>query len=325
MKSATHRQFGEPAEVLSLTESPRPEPGPGQVRIKTTLAAIHNHDLWTVRGSYGYKPELPAIGGSEAVGTIDALGDGVTGLEIGQRVTTASAHGTWAEFFTAPAAAVVPLPAAIPDETAAQLIAMPFSALTLLDFLGVEAGDWLIQNTANGAVGKAVAMLAAARGINTINLVRRDEAVAELADLGIRNAVSTAQDGWQDKARALTSGAPIRAAVDSIGGSASGDLVSLLAEDGLLVSFGTMRGEPMQIPSGDLIFKHITVKGFWGSRIAAQMEPEKRVTLMRELIGLVASGGLTLPVDGIFGLDQIAQAMRASLASGKSGKVLLRP
>ncbi|MDM7255598.1 MAG: zinc-binding dehydrogenase, partial [Paracoccus sp. (in: a-proteobacteria)] len=91
------------------------------------------------------------------------------------------------------------------------------------------------------------------------------------------------------------------------------------------VSFGTMRGEPMQIPSGDLIFKHITVKGFWGSRIAAQMEPEKRATLMRELIGLVASGGLTLPVDGIFGLDQITQAVRASLASGKSGKVLLRP
>ncbi|MDM7255384.1 MAG: alcohol dehydrogenase catalytic domain-containing protein, partial [Paracoccus sp. (in: a-proteobacteria)] len=146
MKSATHSQFGEPAEVLSLTESPRPEPGPGEVRIKTTLAAIHNHDLWTVRGSYGYKPELPAIGGSEAVGTIDALGDGVTGLDIGQRVTTASAHGTWAEFFTAPAAAVVPLPAASPDEAAAPRIAMPVSALTLLDFLGAKAGDWLIQN-----------------------------------------------------------------------------------------------------------------------------------------------------------------------------------
>ena len=82
MRSAIHTTFGEPADVLALEESPVPEPGPGQVRIKTILSPIHNHDLWTVRGSYGYKPELPAIGGSEAVGTVDALGEGVTGITI---------------------------------------------------------------------------------------------------------------------------------------------------------------------------------------------------------------------------------------------------
>lgn len=325
MRSATHSRFGEPAEVLALADSPIPEPAPGQVRIKTTLAAIHHHDLWTVRGSYGYKPDLPAIAGSEAVGIIDALGEGVSGLSIGQRVATASAHGTWAEFFTVAAAGVVPLPDTIPDETAAQLIAMPFSALTLVDFLGVNAGDWIVQNTANGTVGKSVAMIAAARGINTINLVRRDEAVAELAALGIKNVVSTAGEGWQDQARALTGDAPIRAAIDSIGGSASGDLVMLLGKDGLLVSFGAQRGEPMQIPSGELIFKHITVKGFWGSRVAADMPAEKRTALMREMIGMIISGRLKLPVDGIFGLDQIGDAVRATLTPGKAGKVLLRP
>ena len=94
MKSAIHATFGEPAEVLVFGESANPQPGSGQVRIKTILSPIHNHDLWTVRGSYGYKPQLPAIGGTEAVGTIDALGEGVTGLKIGKRVAVASVHGT---------------------------------------------------------------------------------------------------------------------------------------------------------------------------------------------------------------------------------------
>ena len=325
MRSAFHTTFGEPADVLALEESPVPEPGPGQVRIKTILSPIHNHDLWTVRGSYGYKPELPAIGGSEAVGTVDALGEGVTGITIGQRVSVASVHGSWAEYFLAPAAGLVPVPDSISDEAAAQLIAMPFSAITLLDFLEVASGDWVIQNTANGAVGKTLAMLAAARGVHIVNLVRRDAGVEELAALGIANAVSTATDGWQDRVRAITGDAPIRAAVDSIGGQASAELLSLLGEDGLLVSFGTMAGEPMQISSGNLIFKQAVVKGFWGSKVSAAMPAEAKRRLLGELIRLVASGELKLPAGAVFGLDQVADAVRASLTAGKAGKVLLKP
>ena len=325
MRSAIHTTFGEPADVLALEESPVPEPGPGQVRIKTILSPIHNHDLWTVRGSYGYKPELPAIGGSEAVGTVDALGEGVTGITIGQRVSVASVHGSWAEYFLAPAAGLVPVPDSISDEAAAQLIAMPFSAITLLDFLEVASGDWVIQNTANGAVGKTLAMLAAARGVHIVNLVRRDAGVEELAALGIANAVSTATDGWQDRVRAITGDAPIRAAVDSIGGQASAELLSLLGEDGLLVSFGTMAGEPMQISSGNLIFKQAVVKGFWGSKVSAAMPAEAKRRLLGELIRLVASGELNLPAGAVFGLDQVADAVRASLTAGKAGKVLLKP
>ncbi len=325
MRSAIHTTFGEPADVLALEESPVPEPGPGQVRIKTILSPIHNHDLWTVRGSYGYKPELPAIGGSEAVGTVDALGEGVTGITIGQRVSVASVHGSWAEYFLAPAAGLVPVPDSISDEAAAQLIAMPFSAITLLDFLEVASGDWVIQNTASGAVGKTLAMLAAARGVHIVNLVRRDAGVEELAALGIANAVSTATDGWQDRVRAITGDAPIRAAVDSIGGQASAELLSLLGEDGLLVSFGTMAGEPMQISSGNLIFKQAVVKGFWGSKVSAAMPAEAKRRLLGELIRLVASGELKLPAGAVFGLDQVADAVRASLTAGKAGKVLLKP
>ncbi|AYF02941.1 alcohol dehydrogenase [Paracoccus yeei] len=324
MRSATHDSFGDPAAVLKLADGPTPEPGPGQVRIRVILSPIHNHDLWTVRGSYGYKPTLPAIGGSEAVGVVDALGDGVAGLRLGQRVAAAGLRGSWAEYALAPAAGLVPLPDAITDEQGAQLIAMPFSAITLLGFLGVGPGDWFVQNAANGAVGKAVAMLARARGIHALNLVRRDAAVAEMQDLGL-DALSTEGADWPDRVRAATGGAPIRAAVDSIGGKAAGALLSLLADEGLLVSFGSMTGGAMEISSGDLIFKQAVVRGFWGAKVSAAMPPEERARLMGELIGLVADGALILPVGGIFGLDRIGDAVRASLAPGKAGKILLRP
>lgn len=325
MRSAIHASFGDPADVLTLGENPVPQPGPGEVRIKTRLAPIHNHDLWTVRGRYGYKPELPAIGGSEAVGVIDALGDGVQGLAVGQRVSAASVHGTWAEYFLAPVQTVIPMPDAIPDETAAQLIAMPLSALMLLEFLEVEHGQWIIQNTANGAVGKTLAMLAKARGVNTINLVRRDAGMAELAEAGIEHAVSTAQAGWQEQVRAIAGDAAIEVAIDSIGGKASGELMSLLGEGGVLVSFGSMTGEPMQIASGDLIFKQATVKGFWGSRVSQAMSIEDKRRLLGELLQRTLSGELKLPVQAIHDLADAAKAASASLLPGRKGKVLLRP
>ncbi len=324
MRSALHRQFGEPADVLVCADSPIPEPAPGEVRIRTRLAAIHNHDLWTIRGQYGYKPALPAIGGSEAVGVIDALGEGVQGLSVGQRVNAASGRGTWAEAFVANARMVIPMPDAIADEVAAQLIAMPLSALMLLEFLKVEPGQWVVQNAANGAVGKTLAMLAPVRGIHVLSLVRSEAGRQELEALGVQHVVCTAQEKWKDAARALLGKAGARAAVDSVGGQASADLMGLLGENGLLVSFGAMSGEAMHIPPGDMIFKHATVAGFWGSKVSREMSAEDRRRLVGELIQRALAGELKLPVDAVFDLEDAAQAAAQCLRPGRGGKVLLR-
>ena len=131
MRAVVHDEFAEPETVLHVEERPLPEPGAGQVRVRTLLAPIHNHDLWTVRGTYGFKPSLPAMSGTEAVGVVDALGDGVEQLQLGQRVS-GGAFGAWAEYFVTDAAGLVPVPESIPDGAAAQLVSMPFSALSLL-------------------------------------------------------------------------------------------------------------------------------------------------------------------------------------------------
>jgi len=229
------------------------------------------------RGNYGYKPDLPgAIARSEALGTIEAVGAGVVASMIGAWVTVAGVHGTWAEYFVAPASRVLPLAEAISDTVGAQLIAMPFSALSLLEMLRARKGDWIVQTAANGAVGKVTATLAKARGIRLLNLVRRSAAVAESMGLGMENILSTSDGGWKDAARKIIGKAGAVSAVDSVGGDMASDRVDLLGDDGELVVFGTATGAPISVSSGALILKQITVKGFWGSRVSQNMDPEQR-------------------------------------------------
>ena len=201
---------------------------------------------------------------------------------------------------------------------------MPLSALMLLEFLKVEPGQWVVQNAANGAVGKTLAMLAPARGIHVLSLVRSEAGRQELEALGVQHVVCTAQEKWKDAARALLGKAGARAAVDSVGGQASANLIGLLGENGLLVSFGAMSGEAMHIPPGDMIFKHATVAGFWGSKVSREMKAEDRRRLVTELIQRALGGELKLPVDAVFDLEDAAQAAAESLRAGRGGKVLLR-
>lgn len=325
MRSATYDHFGKPTDVLSLGERPTPEPKANEVRVKTTLASIHNHDLLTIRGKYGFKPELPAIGGSEAVGVIDAVGSEVKGLKVGQRVAAASVQATWAEFFTAAEHMVFPIPDDLQDEMAAQLIAMPLSALMLIEFLELQPGQWVIHNAANGAVGKSLAMLAAARGIKTINVVRSADAIHELTELGIKNNINTDDDDWKDQVRAIIGDTPISAAVDSVGGDDSGDLLSLLGHGGTFAVFGAMSGKPMVLNPTDMIFKQATLKGFWGSKLSQEMSPSNKKRLVNELIERAVDGQLKLPTEAIFDLADILKAVDGKLQKEKKGKVLLKP
>lgn len=323
MRSVVFESFGEPSEVLVLADRPEPEPAAGQVRVRMAMSPIHNHDLAIIRGKYGYKPPLPAVPGTEAVGVVDALGEGVTHLKTGQRVMLAGASATWAEFFLAQGAKLIPVPDAVPDGLACQLIAMPLSAAMLLEDLQLQPGQWMVQNTANGAVGKTVAMLAQARGVKVVNLVRRDAGVAELDALGIANGVSTEQAGWEERVQAITGGEPIVRAVDSIGGDAANQIMNVVAAGATLVSFGAMSGQPLVLSANNLIFKQATVKGFWGAKRSEATPPAEMARLIGDLIRLAASGELRLPVEASFDIADAARAAAASDVPGRAGKITL--
>jgi len=324
MRCVAYNAFGLPDEVLHVADRPVPEPGPGEIRVRMTLSPIHNHDLWTIRGEYGVKPPLPAIGGTEAAGVVDKLGEGVSTPALGARVTAGAAVGAWAEYFLARAAVVVPVPGAIGDDAACQLSAMPLSAMMALEELNVRPGQWMIQNAATGAVGKTLAMIAKARGVHVVNVVRRNAGVAELAAIGIGNAVSSAEAGWQARIAAMTGGAPIVAALDSVGGEESGQLLRLLGEGGQLMTFGAMANQPMVVDPGDLIFKQTTIKGFWAAKLGSGPRRAEIPRAIGEIVRLAATGELRLTVEKAYPLEEAAEAARASMQPGRTGKIAFR-
>lgn len=324
MKSVVFDEFGSPRKVLRVADVPVPQPGPGQARVKLVLSPIHNHDLMIITGHYGIKPSLPHHPGTEGVGIVDAVGEGVTNVRPGDRVA-GGAGGAWSEFYLTHAAGLVIVPDTIDDATACQLTAMPMSAVRLLADLDVGPGDWIAQNAANGAVGKMLSKLAAEKGVHVLNIVRREDAVAELAAEGIGNSVSTEHEDWQARARALTGGAPVTRAVDSIGGRASDELMDLVAQGGRLVSFGALSGRPLQVTAENLLFKQATISAFWGARPETKMTPAELGAARADLVRRAAAGELKLPIAQVFSLDQAAEAAEASNEKGRPGKIALRP
>ncbi|WP_312798225.1 zinc-binding dehydrogenase [Tianweitania sp.] len=321
MKSAVYKQFGTPEKVLTSQECDQPKPGHGQVLVRMVLSPVHNHDLMTIAGQYGIKPDLPSIPGTEAVGIVEALGDGVTNLKVGQRVA-GGASATWAEFYLADAKRSVPVPDAVDNETACQLVSMPLSAKMLLESLNLPSGEWVVLNAANGAVGKMMAQFGAERGVKVLGLVRRQAAVEELRAEGIDNVVATDEDGWQDKARAMVGGATVSRAIDSLGGDGPSQVLSVASDGAELISFGAMTQQPLKIAAGDLLFRGITVKGFWGAK--PPVKPERIAELLHELIRDAASGKLKLPIEAAYTIEDIAKAVSASGEPGRKGKIAIK-
>ena len=314
MQALIHDRFGEPADVVHLSNVPEPgAAAPPNVRVRVLLSPIHNHDLATIRGTYGYKPELPAVGGNELLGEVD-----------GKRYVGAT-HGAWTEAVVMPRAGLIPVPDGIPDEMAAQLIAMPFSAVVLFETLGVEPGAWIAQNASNGAVGRIVMQLAQAAGVNIVNFVRSAAAVDEMRTFGAQHVVDTSRAEWADEARALTGGAGFARIVDSVAGPGTLDLQRLLAERGELIVFGGLSGAAIRLDPSLMISLECTVRGFWMNSWMRQARSEDRERVMRQVFSMAMAGTLPLPVGGIYPLTQAREALTAAQTPNRKGKILFKP
>jgi NADPH:quinone reductase-like Zn-dependent oxidoreductase len=323
MIALQYARYGEPADVLAPVDLPIPPVGPGTVRLRLLRSPIHNHDLSIVRGLYGVKPELPAIGGSELVGIVDDVGDGVTKPSPGQRVAAAISYGVWAEYVVVPAAACVPIPDTIVDDVACQLLAMPLSALVLLDELRVEPDAWIVQNAAAGAVGKIVDSIGTTRGINVVNLVRRESTAFDLRALGTKYVVATETADWPKQVRAIAGGNPIARIIDSVCDESSMALQRLLGTFGEYVIFGALGNSALRLDPGAFIFNEINVRGFWMSAWMKRATAQQGESAMRGVFALALAGKLPLPVAASYPLKGAKAAVRAAELPGRLGKILL--
>ena len=170
MKKVIYEAFGNPADVLRVVEEPSAALKPGELRVSVLRAPINPSDLIQIAGEYGVKPALPAVAGNEGIGRV-VEGDG---LPMGQLVLLPAGQGTWVSEVTAPANQFIPLPEGDVDQLS-MLLVNPATAVLLLDeFVSLKPGDWVIQSAANSGVGGYVVQLCKARGINLVNVVRRE-------------------------------------------------------------------------------------------------------------------------------------------------------
>jgi NADPH2:quinone reductase len=159
MKAVRFDRYGEPADVLNVTEQPVPEPGPGEVRLKIKFSPVNPSDLLYLRGHYsGVAEHFPSGAGFESASIIDALGHGVDGLSVNQRVFAHNgAGGNWSQYAVVPARTAWPVPGDIPDEQVASLMINPATAILMIrHVLAVPRGQWLLQSAAGSELGRMI-------------------------------------------------------------------------------------------------------------------------------------------------------------------------
>ncbi|MDM4765911.1 zinc-dependent alcohol dehydrogenase family protein [Pelomonas sp. SE-A7] len=314
-----------PQAVIEAVPFERPQLAPGQALVAVLAAPINPSDVLTLTGQYGLLPPLPAVGGSEGVGRVVELGPDTQGPAIGQTVLLPAGSGTWTTHLVAPAARLIPLPnGADPKQLAMLTVNPPTASLLLSDFATLQPGDWVIQNSANSGVGSYVVQLAKLRGLKTVNIVRRDSAVAGVQAQG-GDVVLVDGDDLADRVKAATNGAPIKLGIDAVGGKATMRLAATLAESAVVVNYGALSGEPCIVSPRELVFRDVTLKGFWLARWYRVTPQAQQAALLGELAGLIAAGKLSAPVQATYDVAQIKEAVAAAASGERQGKILVVP
>jgi trans-2-enoyl-CoA reductase len=323
LKAQYDRRGPIPQALIRAVPLELPPPAPGQALVAMLASPINPSNLLALTGQYAVLPPLPAVGGSEGVGRIAAVGENVNGLSAGQLVLLPRAGGTWVTHLLAEARSLVPLPeVADPLQLAMLTVNPPTASLMLSEFVTLAAGDWVIQNVANSGVGGYLMQLAKRRGLRTVNLVRRESAAAATKEQG-GDIVLVDGEGLADRVKDATGSAAIRLGIDAVGGAATDRLAQCLSQGGTLVNYGMMSGEPCQIAASSLIFGDITLRGFWLVKWFRNASVDAQRALYGELTQLVASGALHARVHATYPVERIREAVAAASAGERDGKILV--
>ncbi|RTL38914.1 MAG: alcohol dehydrogenase [Burkholderiales bacterium] len=314
-----------PQDVIEPIAFEPTAPGPGQVLVAVLAAPINPSDVLMLTGGYGILPQLPAVGGSEGVGRIVAVGDGVSHLSAGQTVLLPTGSGTWATHLVADAKRFVPLPPGADAQQLSMLTVNPATALLMLsEFVPLQPGDWVIQNVANSGVGGYLTQLARLRGLRTVNIVRREAAAAAVkADGG--DVVLVDGDDLAVRVKDAIAGAPIRLGIDAVGGKATNRLATCVAEGGTVINYGLMSGEPCVVSPQSFVFNDLTLRGFWLAKWFRTAPREAQQALYGELTRLIATGQLKARVHATYPVERIKDAIAAAAAGERDGKILVVP
>jgi len=317
-----YQRHGNPEEVLRVVTEPWPKPAVDEAVVEMRAAPINPADLNAIEGKYPGRRELPAVPGFEGAGVVVDLGADVKTVTIGALVILPHNVGTWREALAVKAIKLVAVPPEIEPVYAAMLKINPMTAWRLLhDYVGLKPDNWLIQNAANSAAGRAVIQIARELAYKTVNVVRRAELIDELRAEG-GDVVLVDGENLREEVRNATSGAPILLGLNAVGGESALRLANCLAPGSTMVTFGAMSLQPLKIPNGLLIFKDLRFRGIWINKWYDNATIQERMETFRPLFEMAKRGLLKTKVERAYPIDEAKVAVTHAAQGKRSGKII---
>lgn len=325
MKALQIRDFGAAGEMLECVQLQSLALGEGMIRVKILASPINPADLNWIEGTYGTRPVLPAVPGTEAVGEV--VESRTNSVHVGAKVILLSyAHG-WQQERVLQPDEIFPVPSKLSIPDAAMLKVNPATAWRMLhDYQNLPLGSVIVQNAANSGVGRCVIQIARACGWRTINMVRNQETIGELQGLGADLVCTDDEAGKQQASDYLNRhGERSMLAFNAVGGESAMRQFDLMEDGGVQVTYGAMGRRPVSVPNKFLIFRDLCCRGFWLSRWLSRASSAEITLMYGKLTELMLMGKLKQPVDGMWPLSDFADALSRVSAPDRRGKVLFVP
>jgi NADPH2:quinone reductase len=322
MKALVCRSFG-PIDSLAVEELPDPVPLAGQVVIGVRACGVNFPDVLIVQGKYQFKPALPFSPGGEVAGVIEAVGSGVNGLHVGDRVVGIAAWGGMAEKLAADASQVLPIPDGVDFVTASCVASAHGTTLyALRDRAKLRAGETLLVLGASGGLGLAAVQIGKRMGARVIAAASSPEKLETCRKHGADLLVDYAKEDLKAQVKAMTGGLGADVVYDPVGGTVTEAALRAIAWEGRLLVLGFTAGEIPKIPLNLVLLKGCAVVGvYWG--MSVMRDPAHGRAILQEIMGWLQDGSLRPHVHVRVPLSRSLDALRAIEERRVQGKAVV--
>jgi NADPH:quinone reductase-like Zn-dependent oxidoreductase len=325
-------------EVLRVREVPEPVPGAGEVRVRVEAIGINYAEILSRKGLYGWAPAMPYTPGMEAAGTIDALGAGVEGRAIGERVIVGAQHGAYAEKVVVPERQALPAIAGFSvEENAAIAVNYLTAWVGLMEMARLRPTDRVLVTAAAGGVGTAAVQIAARFGCATVGLAGSDAKLDAIRALGAEAAVSYRSAGFEARLREAAGAEGFDVVLEVVGGEVFRAVWPVLAPFGRVVvagfaSLALQRWNPLSwlrtwrdLPKADIRSLAPASAGLMATHVGYLLaDPPRLARVWGELMAFVAAHGIRPVVGATFPFDEMAEAHRLMESRRSVGKIVVR-
>lgn len=319
----------EAIQKLEIVEKPKPKPGPGQVLIKMEAAPCNPSDLLFLQGKYGVEKPYPAVPGWEGAGRVVENGGGFLGWSLKGKLVACAGQsegdGTWAEYYLADAKSCIPMPESIPPEQAATFIVNPLTAIGMVERAVRDHHSAIVQTAACSQLGRMVQVLAKQKKIPLLNIVRREEQVKFLQDIGEEWVLNSESPDFQERLNHITHKLQATLALDAVGGEMTGKLFYSMPAKSVVMVYGALSEEACRgISPLGLIFEDKKVEGFWLTKWIGEQTFLHIMQVTRSIQGMMESGAFMTRIRGCYDLVAWKAALLEYSSEMTQGKVILR-